>query len=302
MMRFIRFRPFLVTVAASAFLAAGCGGDSTALGTDAGVQAEPAANATSTFAPTTTAASTTVRGSESGAAVSGTAASTTVAAGSSPGAPGEAPATTLPPSATVTTVAPPPSSSPPPPPPTNGHSGKPCIVSLHGKGGGGQGEWTGSDGVRHSFPGGNASGWGGRQWLYYPEGNYQAARAIVANDIAAGGCGRVVVYGFSNGAAFAAKLYCRGETFGGRIVGYVIDDPVVDHAVEGCARPGVRVVIYWTGAIDQPDGWNCGDWTCEGGTTIGIARYQAAVGVAVKPSIYTTHRQYHDPPELQSWL
>jgi hypothetical protein len=175
-------------------------------------------------------------------------------------------------------------------------------VSLHGKGGGAQAEWTGGDGVRHSFPGGNASGWGGRQWLYYPESGYQAARSIVANDIAAGGCGRVVVYGFSNGAAFAAKLYCRGETFGGTIVGYVIDDPVVDHAVEGCRRPAVRVVIYWTGDIDQPDGWDCGDWTCEGGTTIGIARYQAAIGVTPKPSIYTKHQSYYNPPELTSWL
>jgi hypothetical protein len=86
------------------------------------------------------------------------------------------------------------------------------------------------------------------------------------------------------------------------VVGYVIDDPVVDHAVEGCARPGVRVVLYWTGDIDQPDGWDCGDWTCEGGSTIGIARYEAAIGVARKPSIHTTHQQYHDPPELHSWF
>ena len=62
-------------------------------------------------------------------------------------------------------------------------------MSLHGKGGGGQGEWTGSDGVRHSFPAGNADGWGGLQWLYYPESSYQTARSIVANDVAAGGCG-----------------------------------------------------------------------------------------------------------------
>ena len=175
-------------------------------------------------------------------------------------------------------------------------------MSLHGKGGGGQGEWTGSDGVRHSFPAGNASGWGGRQWLYYPEPNYQAARDIVGNDIAAGGCGRVIVYGFSNGAAFAAKLYCRGETFGGAVVGYVIDDPVVDHAVEGCARAPVNVVLYWTGDIDVPDGWACGDWTCEGGSTIGIARYEAAIGIVRTPSIHRTHQQYGDPPELHSWL
>jgi len=178
------------------------------------------------------------------------------------------------------------------------------VVSVHGKSGSGQPEWTGGDGIRHSYPGGNAAGWGGRQWLYYPEGNYQSARNIVAQDVAAGGCGRVVIDGFSNGAAFAAKLYCRGETFGGKVVGYVIDDPVVDHAVEGCARPPVKVVIYWTGAIAVPDGWNCAsaDWTCEGGSTIGIARYEAAIGVVHKPSIYANHQPYDDPPELHNWF
>ena len=175
-----------------------------------------------------------------------------------------------------------------------------CMTSS--RPGGWPAEWTGSDGVRHSFPAGNAPGWGGLQWLYYPASNYQTARNIVANDVAAGGCGRVIVYGFSNGAAFAAKLYCRGETFGGTVVGYVVDDPVTDHAVEGCARPPVKVVIYWTGDINVPDGWQCGDWTCEGGSAIGIARYEAAVGVVRKPSIYTTHRQYGDPPEFHSWL
>jgi hypothetical protein len=180
--------------------------------------------------------------------------------------------------------------------------GKPCIVSLHAKGGGGQPESTDTNGVRHSFPAGNAEGWGGLQWLYYPESNYESVRGIVANDVVAGGCGRVVVYGFSNGAAFAAKLFCRGETFGGTVVGYVIDDPVVDHAVEGCGRPPVNATLYWTGDIDQPDGWPCGDWTCEGETTIGIARYEAAMGLVRTPSIYTIHRQYVDPPEFHSWL
>ena len=189
-----------------------------------------------------------------------------------------------------------PAPSPPAP------AGKPCVVSLHAKGGGGQPEWTGSDGVRHSFPGGNADGWGGRQWLYYPESNYETVRGIVANDVIAGGCGRVVVDGFSNGAAFAAKLYCRGETFGGTVVGYIIDDPVVDHAVEGCSHPPVNAILYWTGDVDQADGWPCGDWTCEGESTIGIARYEAAMGLVRTPSIYTVHRQYEDPPELHSWL
>lgn len=217
------------------------------------------------------------------------------------------PTTTRPPSTTSTTsttTTSTTSSTTTRPPTTTAPSGagKRCIVSLHGKGGGGDNEWTGSDGVRHSFPAGNAPGWGGLQWLYFPESNYQELRSTLANDISAGGCQRVIIKGFSNGGAFAAKLYCRGETFGGTIVGYIIDDPVVDHAVEGCVRPSVNVVLYWTGEIDVPDGWDCGDWTCEGGSTIGIARYEAAIGVTRTPSIHTTHQMYDDPPELHTWF
>ena len=66
----------------------------------------------------------------------------------------------------------------------------------------------------------------------------------------------------------------------------------------------MKVVLYWTGGINVPDGWDCvaGDWTCEGGSAIGIARYEAAVGVGRKQSIYTDHRMYVDPPELHSWF
>ena len=218
------------------------------------------------------------------------------------------PTTTTPPTTTTspTTTTPPTTTTSPttttPPTTTGPGTGKACIISLHGKGGGGQSEWTGSDGVRHSFPAGNAPGWGGLQWLYFPESNYQVVRTTLANDVEAGGCRRVIIKGFSNGASFAAKLYCRGETFGGTVVGYIVDDPVVDHAVEGCAPAPVKVVLYWTGGIDVPDGWDCGDWTCEGGSTIGIARYEAEVGVARTQSIHTTHLMYVDPPELHSWL
>ena len=282
----MRFRVIAMLVGLAS-MAVACGSDDPS-GSDAAVEAAPLASTTgSTSSTTSVPAATTVPAATSAPA--------TTAAPALPQS--DPPPTTTPPPAAPVTTAP-----PPPPPPPAAASGKPCIVSLHGKGGGGQGEWTGSDGVRHSFPAGNAPGWGGLQWLYYPASSYQTARNIVANDVAAGGCGRVIVYGFSNGAAFAAKLYCRGETFGGTVVGYVIDDPVVDHAVEGCARPPVKVVIYWTGDINVPDGWQCGDWTCEGGSAIGIARYEAFVGVARKPSIHTKHQQYGDPPEFHSWL
>ncbi len=123
------------------------------------------------------------------------------------------------------------------------------------------------------------------------------------NAIDGAGCGRVIVVGFSNGGAFAAKLYCRGENFDGRLARVIVDDPVTDHAVEGCApAAGVRVTLYWTGALEgqaQP-GWNCAaaDWTCEGGSTIGIGAYAGALGTSAKRSIMSGHAAYADPPEL----
>ena len=182
----------------------------------------------------------------------------------------------------------------------------PCVILLHGKGG------SGSPTVRTGAyatvsPTGNAAGWGGRQWQYFPDADYSSARRAVADAIDREGCDRVVLKGFSNGAAFAAKLYCRSETFNGRVVGVVVDDPVTDRAVEGCApAPGVRLALYWTGALEgqaQP-GWACAtaDWTCERGSTIGIRAYAAALGVAPSPSPNREHAPFVDAPEPATWL
>ena len=91
-----------------------------------------------------------------------------------------------------------------------------------------------TDGITEVLPTGNADGWGGRQWLYFPDERYAEARDIVATAAVEAGCATVVLDGFSNGAAFAAKLWCRGETFGGRLIGVVIDDPVPDSGVVDC--------------------------------------------------------------------
>jgi hypothetical protein len=221
-----------------------------------------------------------------------------------PGAPAvpplAAPSTTVPPPAAPPSIAPPSIA----PPPLAAPVGVRCFVRLHGKSGTGEATIIDSAGVTVVSPTGNVAGWGGRQWLYYPESSYQAARSIVDNAISGANCGRVVLYGFSNGASFAAKLLCRGETFGNRLVGVIIDDPVTDHAVEGCARSaGVHVALYTTGAIDMSAGWDCrpDDWTCEGGTTIGTAAYAAAIGVGRQASIRTTHEGWDTPPERTAW-
>jgi hypothetical protein len=217
--------------------------------------------------------------------------------------------TAPPPPTTAPTTAPPVTVAPTPAAPAADKleraSGPVCVVSLHGKGG--FGSPPANDGSATLVaPTGNADGWGGRQWVYASSTQYSAARAIVVAAIDGSKCGRVILYGFSNGAAFAAKLYCRGETFGDRLVGVVVDDPVTDHSVEGC-RPagGVQLKLYWTGALEPPAvaGWPCasGDWTCQGDTTIGIASYASALGTRATPSPHGDHEPYSDAPELTRW-
>ena len=184
----------------------------------------------------------------------------------------------------------------------------PCgaSVRLHGKGGTG-GETHETDGITEVLPTGNADGWGARQWIYFPDESYVEARDIVAAAAADAGCTTLVINGFSNGAAFAAKLYCRGETFDGRFAGVVIDDPVPDNGVAGCTpSAGVPAALYWTGGLEaeaRPDA-DCGaiDWTCDGGTTIGIEAYAESLGLDIQPSPFTEHEWYLDAPEIATWL
>lgn len=180
-----------------------------------------------------------------------------------------------------------------------------CIVHLHGKG-----ELGRAPSVQHGktalYPQGNASGWGGRKWLYFPQGEYVRARDLVAKAIEEASCRQVLLAGFSNGASFAAKLYCQGETFGSRLAAVVLDDPVPDAATRLCkpAR-GLPVTLYWTGSLDNTakPGWDCreADWTCEGGTTVGIKAFASALGAAIKPSPLRRHVPYRDAPEFASF-
>lgn len=208
------------------------------------------------------------------------------------------------PVATPEPANPPPTTTPEPSAPTT-PSGKKCVVFLHGKGAGAVGSSSEGD-VTVVRPGGNADGWGGKQWLYFPDARYQQVRTTVQGAIDGAGCGQVIVKGFSNGAAAAAKLYCRGERFGGKVVGYVVDDPVPDQGVIGCKpASGMKVRLYWTGGLSgATDGWSCAkeDWTCEGGSTIGIAKYGRALGTEVKQSIHTQHAEYSTPPEISAWF
>jgi hypothetical protein len=186
-------------------------------------------------------------------------------------------------------------------------AGAPCVVRLHGKGGSGAATRTDPDGRRIVSPAGNDGGWGGRQWSYATDGTFAEAVAVVMRAVAAERCSAVVLHGFSNGGAFAAKLYCRAEQLGGRLRGVVVDDPVPDGGVRLCAPPdGVRVALYWTGALASTatPGWDCraADWTCEGGTTIGVDAYAAALGTTPISSPHAEHRWNDAAPELVDWL
>jgi pimeloyl-ACP methyl ester carboxylesterase len=178
-----------------------------------------------------------------------------------------------------------------------------CLVRLHGKGGdGGPASETG--GVAVLSPRGNGTGWGGRQWLYFPGEKYaEAAETVVA---ATEGCDQVIINGFSNGGAFAARLLCSGEDLNGRLVRVVVDDPVTDAAANGCApSPDVEVVLYWTSALEGTSrpGASCKDidWTCEGGKLVGVDAFAASLGVTPKPSPHTEHAWFADAPELNDW-
>ncbi|WP_420451199.1 hypothetical protein [Ilumatobacter sp.] len=176
-----------------------------------------------------------------------------------------------------------------------------CVVVLHGKGGDG-GETTTEGGSATIRPTGNAEGWGGRQWLYFPEERFAEATDVVSGALDDAGCDTAIVHGFSNGASFAAKLACSGDDLGGRVVGWVVDDPVVDASSSDCAVADGTVVLYWTGALDAESaaGTACADrdWTCEGGETIGLGPYADALGVPPSPSERDQHAPFDDAPPI----
>lgn len=179
-----------------------------------------------------------------------------------------------------------------------------CIVRLHGASGGGQptAVWGG---VADVMPNGNGElAAGGLLWDYDEDADYDAARAIVEEAVEP--CEAIILDGFSNGAAFAATMLCRGETFDGRLQRVVIDDPVTDGGVADCApEPSVDVVLYWTGALDDTSlpGTDCRDaeFVCLGGTMLGIEAYAEALGVEPLPSVHTEHAWYWNAPELADW-
>lgn len=179
---------------------------------------------------------------------------------------------------------------------------KRCGVFLHGATGTGQATMHGDP--TYIFPTGNAYMSPGRMWLYTTETTYQQALTSIKNSIPSD-CTKIILHGFSNGAAMAAKVYCKGETFNNRLIGVIIDDPVMDHGTDNCARPaGVQVAAYYTDAILYGPNYNCvanGYTNCEGGELIGKAAFQSNVGVTLQRSPHNTHTLWQYPPPYSQW-
>ncbi len=145
-----------------------------------------------------------------------------------------------------------------------------CIVHLHGRGGSGFASAASSGGATWRInPTSNTEfSDGGHVWQYNTSARFADAKKVVQRAIASKRCERVVIAGFSNGAAFAAKLMCRGESFDNTVIGFVLADPVPDRVVDKC-RPspltlGRRYVRHsrqfrksfsGTGTRDCPRGW-----------------------------------------------
>ena len=181
-----------------------------------------------------------------------------------------------------------------------------CVVWLHGKSERGRSSVVVRD-VGEISPTGNGRAGDGHEWRYSPEAKYQEAVGIVADAVEGSGCRRIVISGFSNGGAFAGKLYCRGETFGGRLAGVVVDDPPPDTGTQECAPdPDVEVALYWTGALDgvAEAGVDCGDigYTCDGDNLVGIHAYAEALGTEILSSPFREHVWHREAPELDRWL
>lgn len=64
--------------------------------------------------------------------------------------------------------------------------------------------------------------------------------------------------------------------------------------------------LYWTGALEGPavPGWDCAkaDWTCDGGSTIGISAYAAALVTTTIARPNTDHAANTGAAEPARWL
>ncbi|MEM7286575.1 MAG: hypothetical protein AAF480_09515 [Actinomycetota bacterium] len=176
--------------------------------------------------------------------------------------------------------------------------GEGCVVFIHGAG------WSGAP---YTEDGGDTTfiwPYSGNDefphfWLYdgpylsYGDDDtaYDAAVANIRDSIDANNCGPVMITGASNGGAFLAKMYCRGEDFSGRLWAVHVDDPVPDAGVLNCNPSSTVVRTMFTHSTQLVDeaaelpGGICsattsmyGSWYCEDDRALTLDEYEAAIG------------------------
>ncbi len=179
-----------------------------------------------------------------------------------------------------------------------------CLVRLHGRSGEGAEPVEVGDHAEVS-PTGNGTAEGGFQWLYGTDEDLAQASDRVEAWIDAVGCQEVILNGFSNGGGLLGALHCSGETFDGRVVGVVIDDPVPDEGVVGCdADPTIPVTVFWTGGLTEAvAGTSCDEigFTCAGDVLLGIDDYAEALGSSVTASPHSDHQWNRQASETTAW-
>lgn len=196
--------------------------------------------------------------------------------------------------------------------------GKWCSLNLHWASGGGQ------EDVAEVNDGGYWQLWpsspDGMFWLYDgphdfaddPDtgaDEYNALVEFLAEYLDSRSCGPTLVLGYSNGGGLAAKLLCSGEDFGGRVWGYIVDDPVMDAGVLDCEpSPNVRHVLFThseelAGDAEEAGG-DCSvtGWYCQDNTTMTVAEYEAETGYPseLQREIHSGDAGWADD-ELASW-
>jgi pimeloyl-ACP methyl ester carboxylesterase len=243
-----------------------------------------------TAAPTTVAPTTTAPTTVATATVAPTTIAPTTIAPTTIAPTTIAPTTIAPTTIAPTTVAPTTNA-----PPVNGNR---CLVFLHGMGGTGSAIYR-NDNVWWVQPAGNYWAAGGLSWDYVTASGFVANVANIRAQISAAGCGQVVLVGFSNGGGLASRTLCSGETFGGRLVGVILDDPVVDSAPLGCSNAaGVQVAMLytsWMAGIGAQGGACDPGWVCLG-NRMTVTNYASAVGA----SAVLKNRGHEPEPDYQA--
>jgi hypothetical protein len=188
-------------------------------------------------------------------------------------------------------AAPPATEAPAPAPPAT-PSGQKCVVGLPGAGG--------STDINGGFGGGKG----------YPQGAFETRTTPDMPELAdvqraAEGCGAVIIHGFSEGGRRAKELYCSGESLGGRVVGYIIDDPNYFPDEGQPCRPGagVKVALYATRISPGDPSWTPNVYLSGLGYGDVMAKTSARLGVPIQVSPNYSHIPFSNPnpPEMSSW-